>query len=99
MPGTDPKPIPGNFPPAVYLPCAESVNDPMAARIDMRQTRDGRTALLAYSALDRLHTCCGIDQAWILMPTADLAHLQLAQPFQLLLLDVVIPPDRRRRFS
>ncbi|MFS0895957.1 SAV_915 family protein [Mycolicibacterium litorale] len=49
----------------------------------MRQTRDGRIALLAYSALDRLHDCCGVDQAWIVMPTAELATLQAAQPFQL----------------
>lgn len=91
--------IPRDFPPVVYLPCAESVTDPSAARVDMRQTRDGRTALLAYSALDRLHACCGTGQAWILMPTASLQQLQAAQPFQLLLLDVVIPPERRRRFS
>lgn len=96
---TDPKPVPSDFPPVVYLPCAESVSNPEAARVDMRQTRDGRTALLAYSALDRLHTCCGPDQAWILVPTANLARLQVARPFQLLLLDVVIPPERRRKYS
>lgn len=96
---SDSKPVPSDFPPVVYLPCAESVTDPEAARVDMRQTRDGRTALLAYSALDRLHTCCGTGQAWILMPTANLAQLQAAQPFQLLLLDVVIPPERRRKYS
>lgn len=90
-------PIPSDFPPVVYLPCAEPVSDPAEARIDMRQTRDGRTALLAYSALDRLHKCCGHNQAWMLMPTANLAALQATQPFQLLLLDVVIPVERRRR--
>ncbi|WP_441961246.1 SAV_915 family protein [Mycolicibacterium houstonense] len=62
----------------------------------MRQTRDGRTALLAYSALDRLHACCGEDQAWIVMPTVGLSELQNAHPFQLLLLDVVIPLEERR---
>lgn len=90
------KAIPRDFPPFVYLPCAEAVEDPNDARIDMRQTRDGRTALLAYSALDRLHTCCGDDQAWMVMPTAGLSQLQSAHPFQLLLLDVVIPPEQRR---
>ncbi|MGV0808027.1 SAV_915 family protein [Mycolicibacterium setense] len=90
------KAIPTDFPPVVYLPCAEAVEDPRAARIDMRQTRDGRTALLAYSALDRLHYCCGDDQAWIVMPTAGLSQLQSAHPFQLLLLDVVIPAEERR---
>ncbi|WKG05095.1 SAV_915 family protein [Mycolicibacterium sp. HK-90] len=92
----EPKAIPSDFPPVVYLPCAEAVDDPKAARIDMRQTRDGRTALLAYSALDRLHFCCGDDQAWIVMPTAGLSQLQSAHPFELLLLDVVIPEEERR---
>lgn len=90
------QPIPGDFPPVVYLPCAEAVDDPSAALIDMRQTRDGRMALLAYSALDRLHGCCGADQPWILMPTSELARLQAAQPFQLLLVDVPIPIEKRR---
>ncbi|KAA0022476.1 hypothetical protein FOY51_12255 [Antrihabitans cavernicola] len=89
-------PIPVDFPPVVYLPCAEQVDDAAQARVDMRTTRDGRTALLAYSALDRLHTCCGDEQPWVLMPTEALDELQKAHPFQLLLLDVVIPDDQRR---
>lgn len=88
--------IPREFPPVVYLPCAEQVTDASDARIDMRETRDGRIALLAYSALDRLHTCCGDDQPWVLMPTDALDDLQKRSPFQLLLLDVVIPDDKRR---
>jgi hypothetical protein len=89
--------IPRDFPPVVYLPCAEEVVDPADARVDMRETRDGRTALLAYSALDRLRQCCGDSQPWLLMPTAGLAKLQAAQPYQLLLLDVEIPIEKRRR--
>ncbi|MFE9207260.1 SAV_915 family protein [Micromonospora sp. NPDC007230] len=88
-------PIPADFPPALYLPCAEHVTDPAAAQIAMRETRDGRVALLAYSALDRLHHCCGREQPWILMPTTALDELQRAQPFQLLMLDVVIPEEYR----
>ncbi|WP_369806678.1 SAV_915 family protein [Mycobacterium sp. E802] len=91
-----PKAIPRDFPPVVYLPCAEEVDDPNDARIDMRETRDGRTALLAYSALDRLHECCGDDQAWIVAPTAILSQLQSLHPFQLLMLDVEIPVEQRR---
>ncbi|WP_308208090.1 SAV_915 family protein [Mycolicibacterium neworleansense] len=93
---SDSKPIPRDFPPVVYLPCAESVDDPNDARIDMRETRDGRTALLAYSALDRLHECCGEDQAWIVVPTAILSQLQKLHPFQLLMLDIEIPIEQRR---
>ncbi|WP_197687538.1 SAV_915 family protein [Mycobacterium sp. MS1601] len=53
-----------DFPPVVYLPCAEKVDDPHAARVDMRRVQDGRTALLAYSNLDQLRHCCGEHQAW-----------------------------------
>lgn len=89
-------PIPQDFPPVLYLPCVEPVSDASRARIAMRTTRDARVALLAYSALDRLHNCCGRSQPWVLMPTTSLDGLQQAQPFQLLLLDVVIPSDKRQ---
>ncbi|MGA6165681.1 SAV_915 family protein [Amycolatopsis magusensis] len=69
--------------------------DATKASVEMRTTRDGRVALLAYSALDRLHDCCGKAQPWIVMPTASLDSLQAAQPFQLLLLDMAIPEERR----
>ena len=88
--------IPADFPPVLYVPCAKSVVDLNEAEIDMRVTRDGRIALLAYSALDRLHTCCGDQQPWVLLPVTSLDEIQKTQPFSLLLLDVVVPPDRRR---
>jgi hypothetical protein len=88
-------PLPKDFPPMVYLPCAEDVVDPAQARVDMRRTRDGRVALLAYSALDRLHTCCGAQQPWIVLPTAILDKLQQDDPFELLIRDVMIPKDER----
>lgn len=90
------EPLPADFPPVVYLPCMEPATDASNARITMRETRDGRVALLAYSALDRLHACCGRNQPWIVMPTTSLDALQQAQPFELLLLDVVIPEDKRQ---
>jgi hypothetical protein len=89
-------PIPNDFPPVVYLPCVEKVSDATQAQVALRRTKDGRIALLAYSALDRLHGCCGEEQPWIVLPTAALDELQKRQPFQLLLLDVVIPEDKRQ---
>ena len=88
-------PLPPDFPPALYLPCAEQVVDPAALRIEMRRTRDGRRALLAYTALDRLLDCCGREQPWCLMPTANLGAVQRVDHFDLLLLDVAIPPHER----
>lgn len=87
--------LPADFPPMVYLPCVEHVTDPVLARVQMRETRDGRVALLAYSALDRLHDCCGRDQAWVVVPTPALADVHAADPFDLLFLDMYVPAERR----
>lgn len=96
MTDSSPATIDIEFPEVVYLPCAEPFDYPSAARVDMRETHDGRTALLTYSGLDELRYCCGDDQAWITMPTAELGRLQKAHPFQLLMLDVSIPHELRR---
>ncbi|SFQ21567.1 hypothetical protein SAMN05421810_105206 [Amycolatopsis arida] len=91
----EPTPIPPDFPPVVYLPCATPAADPAEAVVEMRRTRDGRMALLAYSALDRLKYCCGEQQPWMVVPTPMLDQIQRARPFELLLLDVVIPAEHR----
>ncbi|MQA61725.1 MAG: hypothetical protein GEU86_09565 [Actinophytocola sp.] len=88
-------PVPREFPPIVYLPCTKHTSDPADAEVELRQTRDGRMALMAYSALDRLKYCCGEQQPWIVMPTHVLDSLHEAQPFQMLLLDVIIPEEFR----
>ncbi len=89
------QPLPPDFPPALYLPCAAQESDPAELKIEMRRTRDGRWALLAYTALDRLLDGCGREQPWCLMPTANLGAVQRVDHFDLLLLDVVIPPEER----
>ncbi|MFD3594887.1 SAV_915 family protein [Nocardia sp. NPDC058640] len=90
-------PLPTGFPPVVYLPVLAEVQRVEDAQIMLRQTKDGRVACLAYSALDRLYQCCGSDQPWMWTPTAALDALQLAQPFELLFLDLEIPEENRLR--
>ena len=47
------------FPPVVYVPCEQApANEEQEFVVDLRQTADGRMALLVYSALDRLVNCC-----------------------------------------
>ena len=87
--------IPSNFPPVLYVPCHEKVFDPSDARVLLNSTRDGRSSLLVYSALDRLHTCMGANQPWIVIPTSYLSSLQQVAPFDLVLLDVVVPEGAR----
>ncbi len=87
--------VPKGFPPVVYLPVLSDVQHVDEAEIMLRRTKDGRIACLAYSALDRLHQCCGSDQPWLWTPTVALDALQLAQPFELLFLDLEIPEENR----
>jgi hypothetical protein len=88
-------PLPENFPPILYLPCTEQHASDGNITVELRQTRDGRMALMAYSALDRLMSCCGDAQPWVVVPTTNLDKLQQAQPFELVLLDVTIPEEHR----
>ncbi|WP_460934466.1 SseB family protein [Phycicoccus ginsengisoli] len=90
------------YPPVVYLPCADAdaTDGPAAApRVEYRRTRDGRTAVVAYSALDRLLDGCGAQQPWTLMTLEQLDELQRREPFDLLLLDLAMPADQRRGAS
>lgn len=94
--GSDiPPRLPSGFPPVLYLPTVAAASDLAVAEVAMRRTRDGRVAVLAYSALDRLHHCCGSEQPWILMSVQDVDALQARQPYDLLFLDIVIPAEHR----
>jgi hypothetical protein len=84
------------FPPVVYVPCSPFAMDDETLNVDLRPTRDGRLALLVYSALDRLVNCCGYEQPWVVMPTANLEKVRLETNFELILLDVLIPDEFRR---
>ncbi len=85
------------FPPVVYVPCSPLAPNDDSLVVDLRSTRDGRLALLVYSALDRLANCCGDMQPWVVMPTANLEKVRVETNFELILLDVVIPDEFRRR--
>jgi hypothetical protein len=86
-----------NFPPVVYVPCSTLSPGDEDLTVDLRTTRDGRLALLVYSALDRLVACCGDKQPWVVMPTASLETIREQTNFELLLLDVEVPEDFRRQ--
>ena len=57
----------------------------------MRQMRDGRVALLAYTALDRLARCLGPNQPWVLYPTENLDQLEAVQSYDVIYLDTPVP--------
>ena len=84
------------FPPVVYVPCAPLDQDDEGLSVDLRRTREGKLALLVYSALDRLIICCGEQQPWVVLPTANLEKIRENTDFELILLDIEIPDDFRR---
>lgn len=92
----EPRQLPADYPPILYIPCAKEVSDPDDLEVVYRTTRDGRSAILVYSALDRLHKCSGSAQPWFTFPTARLQDLYDVEPFDLVLLDVVLPEELRR---
>jgi len=92
--GTTPKPV---IPPMLYLPCDGFRSGGDELSVDFRCMRDGRLALLAYTALDRLVNCCGQDQPWVVVPASTLDELDLHQPYDVILLDVEIPTELRRK--
>lgn len=87
--------LPKNYPPFLYIPCLEHVRDGAHAQALYRQTKDGRSALLVYSALDRLHACCGEEQPWFGFPTHELQRLYDVRAFDVVYLDVYVPEERR----
>lgn len=83
------------IPPVVYLPVTGQ-GAPGFIELEMQKTLDGRIAVLAYTALDRLMDGCGAGQPWALYPTAHLHELSADQPFDVIYLDVPLPEDLRR---
>lgn len=87
------------FPPIVYVPCtpaqAGTEQRDSEMTIELRQTRDGRLALLVYSAMDRLIAHCGPAQPWTVLASEDLERVRLATGFELVLLDLDIPEELR----
>jgi len=81
-------------PPVLYLPLhrTSTATEP---RVEIRRLRDGRQALLVYSALDRLLDLCGANQRWILVRTEDLAQLKARQPFDVVISDLAVPEQYR----
>ncbi|MGH3623061.1 MAG: SAV_915 family protein [Sciscionella sp.] len=84
-------------PPMLYVPCESHRSGDEELSIDSRRMRDGRLALFAYTALDRLVNCCGPHQPWVLMPTAHLDEVDRHHPHDVILLDVEIPEEHRRQ--
>ncbi len=77
------------IPPFVYLP-VESGDTSFGAAVTLWYLQDGRKALLAYTALDRLYNCLGENQAWAVYPTDRLSDLDSSTKFDVIYFDVSV---------
>lgn len=59
------------------------------------ETADGRRALMAYTALDRLVHNCGDRHPWMLVPLQNLERIMSEQPFDIVAFDVRVPEAYR----
>lgn len=81
-------------PPVLYLP-VEVGDDGEVTDIRMLRLGDGRVALVAYTALDRFVACWGDQQPWALVDTSELPGIHETKPFDVKLLDVLVPEPVR----
>ncbi len=76
------------IPPVLYLPVRLTSVGHQSAEV--RTLPDGRRALLAFTALDRLADQCGTEQPWSLVQTDALGSVKDEQPFDVVSFDPVI---------
>ncbi|UTT52700.1 SAV_915 family protein [Microbacterium maritypicum] len=82
-------------PPVLYLPVSENLEG-QGQRFTVHPLTDGRSGLLAYTALDRLAACCGEQQPWVMLATPDLGRVKRVQPFDVVAFDVPVPISLRQ---
>lgn len=76
-------------PPVLYVPVRHNAaGDVEVVRMPMGE---GKLALLAYTALDRLAKGCGEGQEWVMIFTSTLTSVKGEMPFVAVAFDVEFP--------
>lgn len=81
------------IPPVLYLPVRE--HPELGHVAEIRPLADGRTALISFTALDRLVDACGPEQPWRLVHLSELEEIKAQQPFEVVAFDPPVPPSAR----
>lgn len=76
----------GTMPPLVYVPTTGE-DDVARRRVIFHELLDGRTALFAYSAIDRLHDFYRPDAHWVVFDVAGLQKIHDDKPYDVLFVD------------
>jgi len=79
----------------VYVPSQPVSGGSGRAELELRRRQDGQLALLAYTSLELLVAGCGEQQPWIAVPVAELEQAQCSAKFDLIALNVLLPPEMR----
>ncbi|KQR37204.1 SAV_915 family protein [Microbacterium sp. Leaf159] len=74
------------LPPVLYVPAEPADTD--RSRITIRELANGQRALIAYTALDRLHRGAGAEAPWMLVSSTQLIELASQRQITRLLIDV-----------
>ncbi|MDR1441952.1 MAG: hypothetical protein LBJ02_06155 [Bifidobacteriaceae bacterium] len=83
-----------DLPPVVYVPCLWDARAE-ERRIALQRTEIGQVALMAYTALDRLQDGAGPGTEWILVKREGIPAIRNLSPFDVILVDQLIPPEAR----
>ncbi|SFQ35351.1 hypothetical protein SAMN05421810_106249 [Amycolatopsis arida] len=83
------------IPPMVYLACDSVDGDDFIVHV--RATKDDERAVFVYSAYDRLLNCCGPHQRWVVLPTRNLERVAEHVHFDMILIDIEMPEELRRK--
>lgn len=76
-------------PPMPYLPVQADAE--LEKVVTLRRLGDGRTGLIAFTALDRLVDSCGNNQEWVLIHLSELDEINKRTPFDSVMLDPPVP--------
>ena len=78
-----------------YVPSQRLRPGDTEATLELRNTEDGRVAMLAYSTLERLVEGCGESQPWVAVPMDRVQNLQELSGADVTLWDVPVPDEVR----
>lgn len=85
-----------HLPAEIFVPARPGAAS-SGAILEVRELTDGRLAMAVYSSMERLIACCGGCQPWLAFGSDQLPALQRGGGFDVVVVDVDVPQDLRRR--
>lgn len=79
----------------VFIPSERVPPGATEVQLELRNTEDGRLALLCYESLDLLLAACGNGQAWISVYREQLDNVQRSTGADVVLWNAALPEDSR----